>query len=276
LQSEKSDFMPEHPFIDYGAPFFDSIQMAETMSTDSVVPSFITKGFGRAVAPLPRVTYDILEGWELALLGIILLLVVLNKQLYPRQLRQVLTLPQGTAHTNQLLREWSPTRSFLGVSITLAYIALVALFLQKSCAILSRDILRFSGWNNYVWFFAGVTGWVMLRHALLHFVNWLFDTKEVVDRQEAVQLTGAIYSLIVLWPVVLLLLYNPYSLFVWIGCGIIAVAALIRFVLEIMESRFSTKIPSLYIFLYFCALEIAPVVTIFVAGLRYYSQGTVF
>ena len=268
--------MPEHPFIDYGAPFFDSIQLAESRTTDSIVTSFITEDFGGVVAPLPRVTYDILEGWELALLGIILLLIVLSKQLYPRQLRQVLSLPQGTAHTNQLLREWSPTRSFLGTSFTLSYIALVALFLQKSCAILSRDMLRFSGLDNYALFFAIVLGWVMFRHALLHVVNWLFDAKDVVDRQEAVQLMGVTYSIIALWPVVLLLLYNPYSLFVWIGCGIIVVAALIRFVMQIIETSFFIKIPSFYIFSYFCALEIAPVATLVTAGLRYISHGSVF
>ena len=276
MQLEKPNLMPEHPFIDYGMPVFDSLCAAKSMSTDSLVPSFVTEGFGRSVVPLPRVTYDVLEGWNLALLGLILLLIVLNKQLYPRQLRQVLSLPQGTSHTNQLLREWSPTRSFLGVSFTFVYIALVALFLQKSCAVLSRDIFRFSGLNNYALFFAGVAGWVMLRHAFLYFMNWLFGTKEVVDRQEAVQLTGTTLGLVALWPVALLLLYNPYSLFVWIGCGVVAVTALIRFVLEIVESRFSTKIPLFYIFLYFCALEIAPLATVLAACLGYFSQGTVF
>ena len=268
--------MPEHPFIDYGAPFFDSIYLAKAMDSDSQVPGFITGGFGRVVEPLPRVTYDVQEGWNLALLGLILLLIVLNKQLYPRQLRQVLGLPQGTAHTNQLLREWSPTRSFLGNAFTLAYMGLVALFLQKSCAVLSRDALQYSGLQNFGLFFAGVVGWIVFRHALLHFVNWLFGTKEVVDRQEAVQLAGTTYSLVFLLPVVLLLLYNPYSLFVWIGCGIIVAATLLRFVLEIMETSFSAKIPWFYIFLYFCALEIAPMAIALEAGLRYFGKGVVF
>ena len=276
--------MPEYPYLYYRNPFVDtvsvaetaSIQVADTLPCDSVVPSFITKGFGGVVAPLPRVSYEVLEGWNLALLGVVLLLIVLNKQLYPRQLRQVLSLPQGTAHTNQLLREWSPTRSFLGTSFTLAYMALVALFLQKSCAILSRDIMRFNGWNIYALFFAAVAGWVLLRRFLLFFVNWLFGTKEVVYRQLAVQLSGDSFGLIALLPVVLLLLYNPYSLFVWVGCGIIAAVALMRFVMQVIETRFFTKIPAFYIFLYFCALEIAPVATVLVAGLRYFSQGIVF
>ena len=276
--------MPKYLYPYYKNPFIDtvsvadavSVQPVDTLPCDSIVPSFITKGFGGVVAPLPRVSYEVLEGWNLALLGVVLLLIVFNKQLYPRQLRQVLSLPQGMAHTNQLLREWSPTRSFLGTSFTLAYIVLAALFLQKSCVILSRDIMRYNGLNNYLLSFAGVMGWIMLRRLLLYFMNWLFGTKDVVDRQMAVQLMGATYSLIALLPVVLLLLYNPYSLFVWIGIGIMAAVALMRFVMQVVETRFFTNIPALYIFLYFCALEIAPMATVLMAGLRFFSKGTVF
>lgn len=268
--------MPDSPFIDYGAPFFDSIQLAEAMSTDSIVPSFITQGFGRAVTPLPRVTYDVLEGWNLALLGFVVLLVVLNKQLYPRHFRQVLSLPGGTAHTNQLLREWTPNRSFLGFSFIVAYILIGALFVQKSFVILSRDLLQFNDLHVFSMISAGVAAWVLLRLAMLRFIGWLFGAQDAVERQEAVHLSVTAYSLIVLLPVMLLLLYNPYSLFVWMGVVIFSVAALMRFTLEIIETRFSTKIPPFYIFSYFCALEIAPIAILLTAVYRYYFNGTVF
>jgi hypothetical protein len=77
-------------------------------------------------------------------------------------------------------------------------------------------------------------------------------------------------------PIMLLLLYNPYSLFVWIGFGVIALAAFTRFVLGIIETRVSTKVPSFFIFLYFCSLEIAPTALLLTAGMRYFSQGSVF
>ena len=264
--------MQQSPFIDYGGPFVDSTQMA----SDSLVPSFITQGFGRAITPLPRVSYDILEGWNLALIGVILLLIVLNKQLYPRQFRQVLGLPGGTAHTNQLLREWSPKGSFMGSSFVVAYVGVMALFVQKSFVVLSRDILQYNDFRTFLILSGIVMAWVLLRLVMLRFMNWLFGVKDVVERQEAVQLSATTYSLIFMLPVLLLLLYNPYSLFVWIGCGIVAATALMRFVLEFLETRFSTKIAPLYIFSYFCALEIAPVATLLTAGLRFFGHGSVF
>lgn len=273
--------MPQHPDIFY-QPFaeptqaVDTVQAVDTIACDSVVPSFITEGFHGTLIPMVRMSYEILQGWNLALLGLMLLLIVVNKQLYPRQFRQVLSVPGGVAHTNQLLREWNPVGSFLCVSFTIGYILLMALFVQKSCVILSHDVMTYNSWSMFWSLCAGMTGWVLLRYLMLHFVNWLFDTRETVDRQMTVQFSISIFTLIVMIPLVLLLIYNPTKYFVWIGIGLLGLAALVRLVLGIIETRVATKISTFYIFLYLCALEIAPVATLVTAGWRYFGQGTVF
>ena len=280
--------MPQYPDIFYHSPFetvaqhadtlqvVDTVPMADTLVADSVVPSFITEGFHGTLTPMLRMTYEILQGWNLALLGLMLLLIVLNKQLYPRQFRQVLSVPGGVAHTNQLLREWSPMGSFLCVSFSLGYVLLLALFVQKSCVVLSHDVLAYNGWRMYWTLAAGVLGWVLLRYLILHFANWLFDTRDTIDRQMTVQFSISIFTLIAMIPIVLLLLYNPTKYFVWIGVAVLGLAAVLRLVLGVIETRVSTKISSFYIFLYLCALEIAPLATLVTAGWRYFSQGTVF
>ncbi len=274
--------MPQYPYLYYQSPFeparaLDTVQeQAGGLACDSVVPSFITEGFGSAITPLPRMTYDILQGWNLVIIALVMLVIVLNKQLYPRQFRQVLSVPGGVAHTNQLLREWNLVRSFLGWTFLLSYLAIVTLFIQKSCVVLTRDVGQFDTMRVFGSVCGIVTGWVLLRVFILYFMNWLFGTKDAVERQMAVQLSVSTYSLLVLLPVLLLLLYNPYSLFVWLGFGVIAVAALVRFVKEVVETRISAKMSAFYIFLYFCALEIAPVATLMTAGLRYINQGSVF
>ena len=280
--------MPQYTDIFYHNPFVetvqpvdtmqvaDTIQAADAVACDNVVPSFITSGFNGSISPLPRMSYEILEGWNLALLGVLLLLIVLNKQLYPRQFRQVLSIPGGVAHTNQLLREWNPMRSFLCVSFTLGYILLMALFVQKSCVVLSHDVMKYNGLQMFGILGAATAAWVLLRHFTLRFVNWLFDTHDTFDRQMTVQYSVSIFSLFVMVPVTLLLLYNPTKYFIWIGFAVVSVAAILRLVMGILETRVSTKTPTFYIFLYFCALEIAPVATLVTAGLRYFSHGSVF
>ncbi len=276
-----TDIFYQNPFVEMVQPVdtvqvADTIHAADTITCDNVVPSFITSGFNGSISPLPRMSYEILEGWNLALLGVLLLLIVLNKQLYPRQFRQVLSIPGGVAHTNQLLREWNPMRSFLCVSFTLGYILLMALFVQKSCVVLSHDVMKYNGLQMFGILGAATAAWVLLRHFTLRFVNWLFDTHDTFDRQMTVQYSVSIFSLFVMVPVTLLLLYNPTKYFIWIGLAVVSVAAILRLVMGILESRVSTKTPTFYIFLYFCALEIAPVATLVTAGLRYFSHGSVF
>jgi hypothetical protein len=274
--------MPQYPDIFYKSAFeratqsVDTVQVVDTIACDSVVPSFITSGFHGTLNPLPRMSYEILQGWNLALLGLMLFLVVVNKQLYPRQFRQVLSVPGGVAHTNQLLREWNPMRSFICMSFTLGYILLMTLFVQKSCVVLSHDLLKYNGWSVFWTFCGGTAAWVLLRYLMLHLVNWLFDAHDTIDRQMTVQFSISIITLFVMVPLVLLLLYNPTKYFVWIGIGLLGLAAIFRLVLGIIETRVATKLSAFYIFLYLCALEIAPVATLVTAGWRYFSQGTVF
>ena len=274
--------MPQYPDIFYHSPIADTAQTADTtgialyFSFDSVVPSFITQGFGRVVTPLPRVTYDVLQGWDLVIIALVLLLVVLNKQLFPRQFRQALSVPGGVAHTNQLLREWSPLRSFLGVSMLLAYVLVVSLLVQKSVVVITRDVQQFNSFGDLMAIAACVGGWVLARLLALHYLNWLFESKEAIDRQMAVQLSVSILALLFVLPLLVLLLYNPYSMFVWVGVGLLVVAALARFVYGVVETRAAIKIPALFIFLYLCALEIAPIVLLLTAGMRYISHGSVF
>ena len=274
--------MPQYPDIFYHVPYFESAQATDTVSVaDTLVcndeaTTFVTEGFGRAMVPLLRSTYDVLQGWDLAIIALALLLVVLNKQLFPRQFRQVLSVPGGVAHTNQLLREWSPMRSFLGVSLVLAYILVLSVFVQKSVVVVTRDIQHYNSLSDFAVIASCVAGWVLLRHMALRFVNWMLDTNEAVNRQLAVQLALSILTLLLMLPVVLLLLYNPYSMFVRIGVGIIVVSALARFVYGFVETRVAIKTPSLFIFLYFCTLEIAPMALLLTACMRYISHGSVF
>ena len=272
--------MPQYPYLHYRNPLFETdtvpAQVLDILPDDCVVPSFITSGFGGTIVPLPRMTYDVVEGWNLILMALVLLLIVLNKQLYPRQFRQVLRVPGGVTHTNQLLREWNPTNSFLGVSFMLAYFVIMALFVQKSFVILSRDWIRYNDFHFFLVIFACIVGWVVLRQIVLLFVSWLFGTKEVVGRQQAVQLSVSTYGFIAMLLLLLVILYTASSVFVWMGLGVVVVTSLMRFVLGIIETRFSTKIPLSYIFLYFCALEIAPVAMLLTAGLRYLSNSSVY
>jgi hypothetical protein len=184
--------------------------------------------------------------------------------------------PGGVAHTNQLLREWNPVGSFIGVSFFVGYVVIMALFVQKTCVVLSRDVMQYNSTRVFGIVSGCMAAWLLLRYAILYLFNWLFETKEAIDRQMTVQLSISIFSFLVMLPVLLLLLYNPSKVFVWIGLSIIVFAALMRLIYGLVETRIATKISSFFIFLYLCGLEIAPIAILITAGMRYFHNGTVF
>ena len=237
--------------------------------------TFITSGFDGVIDPIVRNTHDILAGWNLIILAVVLLLVVLNKQLYPRQFRQLLSVPGGVAHTNQLLREWTPTRSFIGMAFLFSYIFVIALFLQKTTVIFSNDIDAYNGFNTFSVFLGCTAAWMLLRYLSLALTGWLFQQREVVSRQITVDLAVSTYGFMLLMLILLLVLYIPNTFFVWMGIVILFVAALIRLVISMIDTRLFSKMPSFYIFLYFCTLEIAPLVLLFTAGMRFFTQSSV-
>ena len=236
---------------------------------------FITSGCDGVISPMERVTHEVLAGWNLIVMAVALLLVVINKQIYPRQFRQLLSVPSGVSHTNQLLREWTPTRSFIGYAFFLAYIATVALFLQKAFVIFSRDVIRYNDFSFFAILCGFVAAWVFFRHLVYALVCWLFQQKDIVARQSTVDLSVSTYCFMALLIVLILIIYLPNSIIVWIGLGILIAATLVKLFLEFKETRVFTKMPSFYIFLYFCTLEIAPVVLLLAAWLRFFANDTV-
>ena len=240
------------------------------------VSGFITSGFEGVISPMTRVTHEVLAGWNLLVLAAVLLMVVINKQLYPRQFRQLLSVPGGVSHTNQLLREWTPVRSFIGFSFLVSYVVVIALFVQKAFVVFSRDVTLYNGFNFFLIVLGCVTGWVLVRYLILSFMGWLFKQKEVFNRQTTVDLSVSTFCYFILLLILLLLLYIPNSIFAWAGIGILFVTALTKLILESIETRVYSKMPSFYIFLYFCTLEIAPLVLLLTAGLRFFSHNTVF
>lgn len=253
-------------------------QISGFLSGDSASGSmmhFVTSGFDGVINPLPLVTHDILLGWNLLVLGFVLLSVVVNRHLYPRQFRQLLSVPGGVAQTNQLLREWSPKRSFIGFSSWVAYVVLMGLFFQKSLVVLSHDAVRYNGILVFALSCGGTALLLLMRYFSWLFTSRLFRIKEMMYRLSAMQLSVTLYCILVLQVVLWLLLYNPYSVFVWIGVAIIVIAALLRFFIGFVEIKVFIRVRPFYIFYYLCSLEIIPMAVLLVAGIRYATTGSV-
>ena len=244
----------------------------EPPEPEHYAPSFITDGFNKVIEPLQRHSSDVLNGWELAILAGVLLLIIVNKRLYPRQFTQIFSVFRGTSQTNQLLREWTPIQSFINFSLELCFALVFSMFVQKSVVVLSFSN-EYNTFPVYLVITLIVVAVTILRYIIMSLVEKIFDQHDVFDRQSAVDLAVKTVLLSVMTPMVLLLLYNPYSPFVLTGIGIILAGMLLRSVYEFIETRVFSKISSFYIFLYLCALETIPITVVVVACYRLVETG---
>lgn len=255
----------------FGKYYYDSLFAAP--EPEPLVPSFITEGFDKVIEPIERASNNILNGWDLVILAAVLLLILVNKQIYPRQFSQLFSVFKGTSQTNQLLREWTPIQSFINFSLQVCFGLVLAMFIQKSVVVLSFSNM-FNTISAYLIILLVILATTVLRHLVMLAVEKIFDLPDVFNRQTAVELAVKTVLLLLLIPLVLLLLYNPYSPFVMTGLGVALVAFLARLVYEFIEIRVFAKISSFYIFLYLCALEIIPMLVIAVACYRLLKTGT--
>ena len=257
---------------EYGKYYPD--YLVEPPTTGHYVPSFLTEGFNKVIEPLQRHTNDVLNGWELAVLAAVLLLVIANKRIYPRQFSQIFSVFRGTSQTNQLLREWTPIQSFINFSLQLSFILVLSLFVQKSIVVLTFSN-QYNTFNAYLLILLAATTITILRYVVMFLVEKIFNQHDVFDRQTAIDLAVKTVALAAMTPLVLLLLYNPYSPFVMTGVAFMLLAMLLRSVYEFVETRVFSKISSFYIFLYLCALETTPILMVMVACYRLLKTGQV-
>ena len=235
----------------------------DSLSVDTIMLThFVESHRANEILPAERIAPDAFPLWILVLLAFLLVVLVADKSIYPRQFRQILSVPAGVSSTNQLLREWTPWRSWVGITIVLSHVLIVSLFLQRGICVLINGAVPMDDLSSFVVILASFAGWMLLRYCGMAMVGWLFKNKDMVVRQLAVHISLSAIMVIVLVPFVLVLLYNPYPLMVCIGASVLVLLMLVRIWNEMIEIKVVSKYPIIYIFFYLCTLEIIPVLVI--------------
>lgn len=244
----------------------------DSLCGDTIIMApFVEHSRATEIIPLERMAPDAFPLWILLLLAFLLVVLVVDKSVYPRQFRQILSVPAGVSATNQLLREWTPWRSWVGTTILLSHLLIVTLFFMRGVCVLTDGVLPMEDFSSFVVVLASFAGWILLRYCGIALVGWLFKNKDMVVRQLAVHISLSAIMVILLVPFVLVLLYNPYTTMVWIGVSIIALLMVVRIWNEMVEIKVVSKYPMFYIFFYLCTLEIIPIMVVSKLGYLFLS-----
>lgn len=215
--------------------------------------------------PILRNTVD--QGWLVLLLVLIFALLAYVRAVYSKHLRELVNAFASNRFVRQMMREEKAFTSRPAMALSIVFVVSISLFLTLLVKEFDGSpIGQSSGWvlfGNMLW----VTGiYYILKLSMATLGGHLLKVRNVSSEY--------IFNLLLFWKVLGLALL-PFiiaaSFFVYLsppffliaGSLTIAIFYLVRLFKEVYNTMSTTNFSKFYIILYFCTLEILPLVFIF-------------
>ncbi len=233
---------------------------------------FVSEKPVKEIRLIPRHEKSEMADWNIGLVAMVLLLIVMTKTLFPRRFRQLSGAIFGSNYLNQLLREWHPFQSLMGVFFILAYIVVFGLYLQRLLIYFAGSDQTLTSPFTFFALAAGVGAFLLLRILLVNFFAFLFRTQEVSIRYLTNQVSYFMITALLLLPILFVLIYNPFKSVFYASILLVLALLVFRFYRSFIVGLSNRRFSVLYLFLYLCALEIVPflllikLVLLFVSG----------
>lgn len=218
---------------------------------------FVTENIAGSLDEKVRVLENAAPSWNFIVIFSAILTLVLIKQLAPKRLKLVTSMLYQNFDIDKVGREWNPMTSIIGFAIAISYIALLALFIQKSICVFSSNAL-YSGGDFYVQVCIFTGAFILVQYLFVNATGWLFQTRLASQHQSLTHLSMATSLCLVLPVLLLVMTFYPLKFCVIAGLVIITTLTALRIGKTFIAHQLLIKGVTLKIFLYFCALEIIP------------------
>jgi hypothetical protein len=212
----------------------------------------------------PKLHKEITNDWWMS--GIILLCVslfILVKVLANKRFKQIFFSVFGQHFFHQLNRDGDLLKERISIPLFVIYSLLISLLIFQTVLIYNKyqDELL----NSFVLFlliFISIIILWCLKITVIKFIAKLFKEYQISIEYRINTLIFNIITGILLLPLLILITYLKTNIFLYSAFIIIGLLILFRFFRNIQIAINQRKISVLYIFLYFCSLEILPAIVI--------------
>ena len=225
---------------------------------DSIDFQIVTEGVASMLEPHARVIGFVSPYWNFIVVLLAMLLMVVNKHLYSLRFRMMLSVLTQPADTDKMTREWNPIVSVNGFTIFIAYIAMMALLVQKIVLIYSGNTILYSSFSFYIDVCVFITALCVIQYLVITLYGWLFNIQSATTHQEVTHLSSMAILNIVMIPLLLIIIFYPIKIVLIITISIILIIIGIRIIKTFFEFQILSRMNLLNNFLYFCTLEIIP------------------
>lgn len=240
---------------------FDNFLMTTTDSvaaSETVVGTFVTKHSNISIQPKIRNEHNKIESSSLLILSLVLVLIVLSKQLFPRRFNQLWQAMAGETKLNLMLREWNPSVSMPGIVFFFTYILLLSMILQIAVQkYLITNPLNLP--TYFYWQILAITSAVILfRLGIKKFVAQLFKAHEINTRYNANEFSFYLIASLILFVSLLIIIFQQGRMSFYIGVAAFTIVLTYNLLRNLFIGLSTGRFSVLYLFLYLCALEIVP------------------
>jgi len=243
-------------------------------SLDSVSQTSSSKGYinlyaGHELNPIHTVPQTIdngYQGWFFPVLLFVLTIYTWLRIFYYKYFNQLIQAFLNTNLTNQMVRDENILVQRASILLALTFNIIAALFLYLLSLEIGWSLGGIgNGFNRFAFFITIVSAAYTFKFLILKIIGWLFD----LDREMATYIFNIFLIInvlgLVLVPIVALMAYNPHiepHFLAILSLWVIGIAFCYRIFRGLLSGLSVSGFSPLYLFLYLCTLEIAPLLVL--------------
>lgn len=218
----------------------------------------VTENTSSMPEPHLRILEHVSPFWNFIVVFFAIIILVLNKQLFVQRFRMMLSFSYRLSDIEKTTREWNPVMSLNGLSVIAAYVAMLALIVQKTILVFSGNTILYSGFDFYLDICVFIAAFLIVRHLFITLSGWLFGMEAATSHHEVIHVSIITILNIVMIFFGLVVVFYPGKIFLIIILSIILIMTGVRIIKTFFELQILTKMNLFNIFLYLCTLEIIP------------------
>jgi len=245
------------------------------MTDNTIDFQIVTENIANTLDEKVRILDDVYSSYNFIVILSVMIVLSLCKQFAPNRLGFIVSMMYQKSDTDRMTREWNPLTSFSGFAVAVSYIALLALFIQKSVMVLNGNAILYGDAGFFLEMCIFTGAFVLLRYLFINIDGWVFNTMTASQHHAITHMSMMATMCFVLIPLVIILTFYKSMFCVILGIVILIVLSCYRIAKTFYDFQFLTKSETLKIFLYFCTLEIIPISVAFTMAFRLAATNSV-
>ena len=222
---------------------------------------FVAETYCHYGKPVEREVTYVSAAWNFVILFVVMILMVLNKFMSQQRLSAVISKPFQNG-SDRKMRDNQTTFSPGYFLVVASFVLMMSLFIQKIFVVYGGNRILHDNFDFFLNVVICVATIFVYNYLLTVFYGWLFKADSLIHLHFTSHVSSMAICNILLMPIILLMFFHPYKLFLIFTLILTAVFFVITLVKLLIEVRMLSKLNFVNIFLYLCTVEILPVLVI--------------